>query len=136
MSLMHKRNLTLGLTIGALGLIGFLTAAPAYAYSCAAPGPVPAAVAPASLTSTATQAAPASFFAATNTVTPAGIVSPQMIQWAVFQTNMQSEATCESLMYKMKKTWPASYHWLCEPYYTNSCPSVQKWTLFFGENGV
>lgn len=135
MTLFQKRNIKRGLTVAALGLIGFLTAAPAYAYSCAAPGPVPAAVAPALLAATGTLA-PASFFASTNTVAPNGVVSPQVIQWAVFQTNMQSYATCNSLKEKMKKTWPASYHWLCEPYYTNSCPSVQKWTLFFGENGV
>ncbi len=63
-------------------------------------------------------------------------VKPQMIQWEIFESNIANEAKCNALLIKMKRAYPSSYHWMCEPYETSACPPVTRWALFFGENGV
>ncbi|CAN5289439.1 hypothetical protein BH11ACT2_BH11ACT2_21460 [soil metagenome] len=64
------------------------------------------------------------------------VVTPQVIGWAIFETNIGSEVKCQALLTKMKAAYPSSYHWLCQPYYTNTCPSTERWELLFGENNV
>jgi len=128
-SLSHNRSIIRNLTIAALSLIGLMTALPAHAATCAASNQ-------SAFTSVSSLVSGSAALEGASGTTIDGVVSPQMIQWNIFETNMGSLPKCQALMAKMKKAYPPSYHWLCESYQTNTCPSYERWTLFFGENNV
>lgn len=111
MSRMQSLNLKRALAVAALGLIAVLTVSPAQAATCALANTAP-------------------------TATTNAVVTPQMIQWNIFETNIGSYAKCQALLTKMQAAYPPTYHWLCESYQTQTCPSYTRWALFFGENGI
>lgn len=56
-------------------------------------------------------------------------VSTAAYQWTTFETNMQSEAHCQSLMSKMKPAYGPNWVWRCGYYYSSTCPPQIRWEL-------
>lgn len=74
---------------------------------------------------------------ATASVSTTDGASPMVLTWKVFETNTGSSLKRQSLMAKMKQTWPSTTRWKCASYTIQMCPeSITRWQLWYADNNI
>jgi hypothetical protein len=114
----RRKAALFGLTLAATIGIGAAAASPVNAATCASTAGVSSTVSTASVRNVQSAA-------------PASALKPDINVWSIYETNIGSEIKCEALLKKMKAAYPKSYSWECLPYSTSTCPSFERWQLWY-----